>query len=115
MSFKTFRESWIRRTLSPLGQELWDSLADEHTWCYPNMSGFGEDPVRTHIEHMQTKIRLAFNFKHDILTVYQEHGTSFHYVLTKYEQKALLTRFRDCTNKALAFQFQIAPFKETNY
>jgi hypothetical protein len=116
MTLKELEDKWNYHRLSPLGKELWDSFPDGE-WFYPSRdSGYmGDDPVRVHVEHMKTKIRLAMSFKHDMMTVYTEHGTTFHYVLTFNEQKILLNRYRECANKALAFKFQIAPFKENNY
>ena len=110
MTLKELEDKWNRSRLSPLGQELWDSFA-EPDWCYPSGNSWGEDGVRTHIEHHKTKIRVALNFQYELVSVYGEHGPTWSFVLTKPEQKILLKRFRECTNKALAFQFQIAPFK----
>ena len=116
MTLKDLEDKWHYSRLSPLGKELWDSFPDGE-WFYPREGNgyMGEDHVRTHVEHTKTKIRLAMNFKHDLMTVYGEHGPTWHFVLSKLEQKILLKRFRECCNKALAFQFQIAPFKENNY
>ncbi len=116
MTLKELEDKWNRSRLSPLGQELWDSFSEDE-WFYPQAGNgyMGEDHVRIHVEHTKTKIRLAMNFQHEIMSVYGEHGPTWTFVLTKPEQKILLKRFRECTNKALAFQFQIAPFKENNY
>jgi hypothetical protein len=110
MTLKELEDKWHYRQLSPFGRELWDSFA-EPDWCYPNGNNWGEDGVRTHIEHIKTKVRLALNYKHNLVTVYYEHGPGMGFVLNNKEQKLLLRRFKDCANRNLAFQFQIAPFK----
>lgn len=116
MTLKELEDKWHYSRLSPLGKELWDSFPDGE-WFYPREGNqyMSEDPVRTHVEHTKTKIRLAMSFKNDTVIVYGEHGPTWGFVLSKLEQKILLKRFRECCNKALAFQFQIAPFKENNY
>lgn len=111
MTLKELEDRWHRSRLSPLGIELWDSFA-EPDWHYPNGQGnYGEEFARTHIEHIKTKVRVALNFKHEQLSVYFEHGPTMAFVLDKLEQKILLKRYRECCNKQIAFQFQIAPFK----
>ena len=112
MTLKELEDKWHYSRLSALGKELWDSFPDGE-WFYPREGNqyMSEDPVRTHVEHSKTKIRLAMSFKSDTMIVYGEHGPTWGFVLDKLEQKILLKRFRECCNKALAFQFQIAPFK----
>lgn len=111
MTLKELEDKWHYSRLSPLGKELWDSFADGE-WFYPsNQHSYGEEPMRTHVEHHKTKIRLAMTFKYNSLNVYSEHGPAWHFVLSSLEQKILLKRFRECVNKQLAFRFQIAPFK----
>lgn len=116
MTLKELEDKWHYSRLSPLGKELWDSFP-EGEWFYPQAGNgyMGDEYFRIHVEHRQTKIRVAMNFQQDVMSVYGEHGPTWSFVLDKLEQKILLKRFRECTNKALAFQFQIAPFKENNY
>ena len=114
MTLKELEDKWHYSRLSPLGKELWDTFA-EGEWFYPNQNSYGEEVMRTHIEHSKTKLRVAFSFKQEMVTPYGEHGPSFGFVLSKLEQKILLKRFRECVNTQLAFQFKIAPFKENNY
>lgn len=113
MTLKELEDKWHYSRLSPLGKELWDSFPDGE-WFYPRSrnDGFMDDMhVRTHVEHTKTKIRLAMDFQRNTMMAYGEHGPTWGFVLSKLEQKILLKRFRECCNKALAFQFQIAPFK----
>jgi len=116
MTLKELEDKWHYSRLSPLGKELWDSFP-EGEWFYPQAGNgyMGDEYFRIHVEHRQTKIRVAMNFQQDGMSVYGEHGPTWSFVLDKLEQKILLKRFRECTNKALAFQFQIAPFKENQY
>ena len=109
---KELVERWQRSRLSPLGLELWDSFG-EPDWHYPDLL-YGTDSQRTHIEHNRTKLRVALNYKHATLTVYYERGPAMDFTLKKVEQKILLKRYKECTNKMIAFQFQIAPFKGEN-
>jgi hypothetical protein len=110
MTLKELEDKWHYSRLSPLGKELWDTFA-EGEWFYPSQNGYGDETIRTHIEHRKTKLRVAFSFKQEMVTPYGEHGPSFGFVLDKLEQKILLKRFRECVNTQLAFQFKIAPFK----
>jgi hypothetical protein len=112
MTLQEIEDKWNRSRLSPLGKELWDSFP-EGEWFYPQAGNgyMGDEHFRIHVEHRQTKIRIAMNFQHDVMSVYGEHGPTWSFVLTKTEQKILLKRFRESANKALAFQFQIAPFR----
>lgn len=108
---KQLRDWNDKRRLSELGRMLWDSMMDDE-WLFDKPRYSDIDAVHFKMVHAKTKLEASISYRLNAFRIGREDGPTWDYALSKTEQEILLRRLRYCTNKQLAFQFQLAPFKE---
>ena len=105
------REWNDKRQLSELGLQLWDSLYEEE-WLFERSQSFEYETGRLVLRHPKSDLQVIASFRQDALVVGRGGTTAWDYALTRKEQEILLRRLQASTNRHLAFQFKLAPFKE---
>ena len=105
------REWNDKRQLSELGLQLWDSLYDDE-WHFERSQYSDFESSRLVLRHPKADLQVFVSFKLDALVVGKDNAAAWDYALTKQEQRILLRRLQASTNRHLAFQFKLAPFKE---
>ena len=100
-----------KRRLSELGRMLWDSFLDDES-LFVRSQYSDIDTAHFMMRHNKTKLELACSYRLKAMRIGLHEGAALDYALSKTEQEILLRRLQYCTNRQLAFQFQLAPFKE---